>query len=67
MNKEEKFHVMKLCCKTRANSTAAFNPHVLFATSGAANCGVDNEIIYGVFRPKIHPSCEDTTQKEGRT
>ena len=65
MKKEEKFHAMKLFCKPSTDA-APFNPQVLFATSGAANCGIDNENIYAVFRAEIPPSCEDMTQEEGR-
>ena len=66
MKKEEKFHSMKLFCKDRHVGDKGFNPQVLFATSGAANCGIDNHSIYCVFRGEIPPSCEDMVQEEGR-
>lgn len=66
MKKEENFHAMKLFCKSSIGVSDAFNPQVLFATSGAANCGIDNENIYSVFREEIPPSCEDMTHEEGR-
>ena len=71
MKKEEKFHAMKLFCSKRPTGCdlvrdEIFNPQVLFATSGAANCGIDNENIYCVFRAEIPPSCEDMVQEEGR-
>ena len=53
---------MKLFCKASTDA-ALFNPQVLFATSGAANCGIDNENTYAVFRAEIPPSCEDMTQE----
>ena len=43
-----------------------FNPQVLFTTFGAANCGIDNDSLYCVFRGDIPPSCEDMVQEEGR-
>ena len=67
MNKEEKFHAMKLFCKSRIINSNDFNPQMLFATSGAEIFGIDNENIYGVFRAEIPPSCEDTTEEEGHT
>ena len=66
MKKEEKCHAMKLFCKSSTGISDAFNPQVLFATSGAANCGIYNENIYSVFRVEVPPSCEDMTQEEGR-
>ena len=69
MKKEEKFHSMKLFCRDKKigeEGEEVFNPQVLFATSGAANCGIDNENIYCVFRGEIPPSCEDMVQEEGR-
>ena len=38
---------------------------MLFAVSGAANCGIDIDCVYGVFRAKISSSCEDIIQEEG--
>ena len=62
MKKEEKFHAMKLFCAERKKygdyDEYEFNPQMLFATSGAANCGIDNSNIYCVFRGEIPPSCE---------
>ena len=68
MKKEEKFYAMKLFCSKRPTGCdlvrdEIFNPQVLFATSGAANCGIDNENIYCVFRAEIPPSCEDMVQE----
>ena len=62
MEKEEKFHAMKLFCK-EYNVDDGFNPQVMFATSGAANCGIDNPNIYSVFRGEVPPSCEDMIQE----
>lgn len=61
IKKEEKFHAIKLfCSKQQTNSDLAsdeiFNLQLLFATSGAANCGVDNENIYSMFRGEMPPS-----------
>ena len=39
---------------------------MLLATSGAANCGTNNDNIYCGFRGDIPPSCEDMVQDEGR-
>ena len=66
MKKEEKFHAMKLFCIEHKNDKDSFNPQVLLATSGAANCGIDNKNIYCVFHGEIPPSCEDMVQEEGR-
>ena len=66
MKKEEKFHAMKLFCMEHNDDDDAFNPQVLLATSGAANCGIDNDNIYCVFRGEVPPSCEDMVQEEGR-
>ena len=44
----------------------SFNPQVLFVTSGAAYCGIDNSKINGVFRMEVPPSTEDMVQEEGR-
>ena len=63
MKKEEKFHAMKLLCKSSIISSDDFNPQVLFATSGSANCRINIENMYGVFRVEIPPSCEDMTQE----
>ena len=65
MKKEEKVHAMKLFCK-QYHVDAVFNPKVLFATSGAANCGIDNPSMYSIFRGEVPPSCEDMIQEEGR-
>ena len=46
--------------------TRPFNPQVLLATSGAANAGIDNPGVYGVFCFEFPPSTEDCIQKEGR-
>ena len=43
-----------------------FNPQVLFATSGAANAGIDNPDMYGVLRAEMPPSLEDCVQEQGR-
>ena len=46
----------------RQNSEDAdkiFNPQVLFATSGAANTGINNSDIYGVLRAELPPSLKD--------
>ena len=56
MKKEEKFHAMKLFCRDRQMHKDAedlFNRQVLFATSGAANYGIDSNNIYCV--KCIHP------------
>ena len=69
MKKEGKKYSMKLFCKDRNISEYGediFNPQVLFTISGAANCGIDNDSIYCVFRGEIPPSCEDMVQEEGR-
>ena len=70
MKKEEKFHSMKIFCtststepKTEAGS---FNPQVLFASSGAANCGIYNSNIHGVFCAEVPPSIKNMIQEEGR-
>ena len=50
MKKEEKFHAMKLFCSEQqaggelANAES-FNPQGFFATSGAANCGIDKSYL----------------------
>ena len=70
MKKEEKCHTMKLFCVERKKAgdwdEFELNPQVLFANSGAANCGIDSSNMYCVFRDKIPPSCEDMVQEEGR-
>ena len=77
MKKEEKFHVTQLFCKAKGiddvetegdgeDNNQSFNPQVLFATSGAANAGIDNPDIYGVLRAEIPPSLEDCVQEQGR-
>ena len=66
MKKEEKFHAMKLLFMEDKDEDNRFNLHVLLATSGAANCGIDNDNIFCVFRAEIPPSCEDMVQEEGR-
>ena len=43
-----------------------FNPQVLLATSGAANAGIDNPQVYGVFRAETPLSIEDFLQEKGR-
>ena len=43
-----------------------FNPHVMLATYGAANAGIDNSTVHGVFRFDFPPSIEDYIQEEGR-
>ena len=43
-----------------------FSPKVLFATSGAANAGIDNSLVHGVFRGEIPPTIEDAAQEMGR-
>ena len=45
MKKEEKFHAMNLFCMEHTEEDDTFNPHVLLATSGAVNCGIDNQNI----------------------
>ena len=66
MKKEEKFHAMKLFCIEHKDEDGSFNPQVLLAISGAANCVIDNDNIYCVFRGEIPSSCEDMVQEEGR-
>ena len=66
MKKEEKFHAMKLFFSEQKINDDSFNPQVLFATSGAANCGIGNKNIYCVFRGNIPPSCGDMVQEEVR-
>ena len=66
VKRQQKFHVMKLFCGVRKIRPDVFNCQVLFATSGAANCGIDNNQIYGVFGLEVPPSCEDMVQEEGR-
>ena len=70
MKKEEKFHSMKIFCTPRSTEpkteAGSFNPQVLFATYGAANCGIDNSKIHGVFCAEVPPSAEDMIQEEGR-
>ena len=56
---------MQLFCKEHRVEDV-FNPQVLFATSGAANCGINNPNIYSVFRGEVPPSCEYMIQEEGR-
>ena len=43
-----------------------FNPQVLFATSGAANAGIDNPDIYGVLRVEMPPFLEDCVHEQGQ-
>ena len=43
-----------------------FNPQVIFATSGAANTGIDHPDIYGVLRVEVPPFLEDCVQEQGR-
>ena len=38
----------------------------MLATSGAANAGIDNKNVHGVFRFEFTPSVEDFIQEEGR-
>ena len=45
MKKEENFHAIKLFCMEHKDKDDNFNPQVLLATSGAANCGIDNDNI----------------------
>lgn len=42
-----------------------FSPRVLFATSGAANAGIDNHRIHGVFHGELPPSIEVAVQERG--
>ena len=74
LKKEQKFHYTKLCCSDKnivcieeANlGNRPFNPQVILATSGAANAGIDNKNVHGVFRFEFRPSVEDCIQEEGR-
>jgi len=76
MKKEEKFHITKLLCAHKKEipartegydpSTYTFNPQSLFATSGAANTGIDNPQVHGVFRVETPPSVVDCLQEKGR-
>ena len=71
LKKEQKFHFTKLFCSERnvarleeANiEDRPFNPQVMLATSGAANAGIDNENVHGVFRFEFPPSIEDCIQE----
>ena len=66
INKEEKFHAMKLCFSdSNINIYAPFNPHILFATLGVAKYGIENHNLYDVFRAKFPPYCDDIIQEEG--
>ena len=62
--KEQQFYLTKFFCKIKHDTPSgdAFNPWVLFTTSGAANVG-NNSQIYGVFRAEIPPSIEDCLKK----
>ena len=74
LKKEQKFHFTKLFCSDRDISRLEeadsgdrpFNPQVMLATSGAANDGIDNKNVHGVFRFKFPPSIEDCIQEEDR-
>ena len=68
MKKEEKFHITKLFCgeKLTESNEQKFNPQVLFATSGAANAGIDNPQVHGVFRSEAPPLIVDCLQERGR-
>ena len=76
LKKEQKFHYTKLFCRERnqaqieevdeSESVRPFNPQVMLATSGAANAGIDNKNVHGVFRFEFPPSVEDCIQEEGR-
>lgn len=74
LKKEQKFHYTKLFCSERniARIEEAdgydipFNPQVMLATSGAANTGIDNENVHGVFRFEFPPSVKYCIEEEGR-
>ena len=68
MKKEEKFHITKLFCEEKLTecNKQKFSPQVLFATSGAANAGIDNPQVHGVFRSEAPPSIVDCLQERGR-
>jgi len=74
LKKEQKFHYTKLFCSERNVARVVeadecdrpFNPQVMLATSGAANAGIDNKDVHGVFRFEFPPSVEDCIQEEGR-
>lgn len=48
------------------SNTENYNPRVLTATSGAANCGIDSSKIEGVFKIGFPSSVEELNQEQGR-
>ena len=75
LKKEQKFHYTKLFCSEKNiarieeaedDGDRPFNPQVMLATAGAANAGIDNKNVHGVFRFEFPPSIEDCIQEEGR-
>ena len=74
LKKEQNFHYTKLFCSNRNISyieaadlcNQPFNPRVMLATSGAANTGIDNKNVHGVFCLEFLPLVGDCIQEEGR-
>ena len=73
LKKDENFYITELFCSKDAvkvtmssGEVEGFSPKVLFATSGAANAGIDNSLVHGVFRGEIPPTIEDAAQEIGR-
>lgn len=44
-----------------------FNSHILVATYGAANAGLDDPEVHGVIRYDFPPSALDAQQENGHT
>ena len=67
LNKEQKIYFIKLFCSERNLARVVeadkrdipFSPHVMLATSGAANAEIDNKNVHGIFRFEFPPSIED--------
>jgi superfamily II DNA helicase RecQ len=53
-------------CFISDNTTEAFNPHILCATSGVGNAGIDCAYIRSVYRLDCPPSIVDICQEKGR-
>jgi superfamily II DNA helicase RecQ len=62
LTKEQKAHHIRTFVQ---GSSDSFNPRLLVATSGAANAGLDNPNVCGVFRLDFPASIVDWYQEKG--
>jgi hypothetical protein len=63
LTKEQKAHHIRTFVQ---GSSDSFNPQLLVATSGAANAGLDDPNVCGVFRLDFPASIVDWAQEKGR-